>query len=138
MPITVGSTSITFNDSTTQSTAGLASAVTSVATGNGLSGGTITTTGTLTVACPTQNTVGSYAFVNLRPSSSGGYGSNYAIGTGTNQLMLGMLTVDSTGTNQGNDQSVGWNLITSGVSGTWKWMGHVNGGNHFAIACRVS
>ena len=27
--------------------------VTSVATGNGLSGGTITTTGTLTVACPT-------------------------------------------------------------------------------------
>jgi hypothetical protein len=112
--------------------------VTSVATGNGLSGGTITTTGTLSVACPASNTVGSYAFVQLRPSSSGGYNSNYAIGSGANQLMLGMLTADSTSENQGNDQTVGWNLTTSGISGTWKWMGNTNGGNHFAIACRVS
>ena len=62
MPITVSGTTITFNDSTTQTTAGKSGTVTSVATGNGLSGGTITTTGTLIIACPSFNTVGSYAF----------------------------------------------------------------------------
>jgi hypothetical protein len=36
--------------------------VTSVATGNGLSGGTITSTGTLTIAAPTTHSIGSYAF----------------------------------------------------------------------------
>ena len=34
--------------------------VTSVATGNGLSGGTITSSGTLVVACPSYNSVGAY------------------------------------------------------------------------------
>jgi len=34
--------------------------VTNVATGNGLSGGPITTTGTLIIACPTWGSVGSY------------------------------------------------------------------------------
>jgi len=137
MPVTIRSTDILFNNGTTQSTAATGT-VTSVATGNGLSGGTITTSGTLVVACPTQNTVGSYAFMQLRPSSSGGFGTNYGVGSGGNQVMVGMITPDSTATNQGNDQTFGWNLTTSGVSGTWKWMGSVNGGNHFAIACRVS
>jgi hypothetical protein len=36
--------------------------VTSVATGNGLSGGTITSTGTLVIAAPTYNSIGSYVF----------------------------------------------------------------------------
>jgi hypothetical protein len=86
----------------------------------------------------TQNAVGSYAFMQLRPSSSGGFGSNYSVGSGGNQVMVGMLTPDSDSTNQGNDQTFGWNLGTSGISGTWKWMGNVNGGRHFAIAVRVS
>ena len=46
----------------TISSSGGAGTVTSVATGNGLSGGTITTSGTLTVACPSFNSVGSYCF----------------------------------------------------------------------------
>lgn len=137
MPTTVRSGDILFNNGTTQSTAATGS-VSSVATGNGLQGGTITTTGTLSVACPTQNTVGSYAFMQLRASATGGFGTNYGVGSAGNQVMLGMLTVDIGSTNQGNDQLVGWNLTTSGISGTWKWMGNVNGGQHFAIACRVS
>jgi hypothetical protein len=76
--------------------------------------------------------------MQLRPSSSGGFGSNYSVGSGGNQVMVGMLTPDSDSTNQGNDQTFGWNLGTSGISGTWKWMGNVNGGRHFAIAVRVS
>jgi hypothetical protein len=76
--------------------------------------------------------------MQLRGSSSGGFGSNYSVGSGSNQVMVGMLSTDSAFENQSNDQTLGWNLTTSGVSGTWKWMGNVNGGQHFAIACRVS
>jgi hypothetical protein len=60
MPITISGTTITFNNGTTQTTAGGSGTVTSIATGNGLSGGTITSSGTLVIACPSLNTVGSY------------------------------------------------------------------------------
>jgi hypothetical protein len=55
--------------------------VTSVATGNGLSGGTITTTGTLVVAAPATNTIGSYihaGFVNDYNAGTLSYGSTVA------------------------------------------------------------
>jgi hypothetical protein len=43
--------------------------VTSVATGNGLSGGTITTTGTLVIAAPTYGSVGSYIYFSSSTST---------------------------------------------------------------------
>lgn len=88
--------------------------VTSVATGNGLSGGTITTSGTLTVTAPTANTVGSYVYGRLG-SFSGCinffFGSNYTAaaqdGTTTPKFSLGTVS---------NSNAQG------GISGTWKWM----------------
>lgn len=116
------------------------SGVTSVATGNGLSGGTITSTGTLVVACPAANTVGSYAMMTygqLGASNPVVYGSNYAIGNSANQLAL----MNFTG-NAGDWTGGGWsaNYTTSGVSGTWKWMaaGNTSGAASYGIACRVS
>jgi hypothetical protein len=50
------------NGTTWTSTAPSASGVTSVATGNGLSGGTITSTGTLTIAAPSLHSIGSYGW----------------------------------------------------------------------------
>lgn len=97
------------NGTTWVSQAGATGTVSSVATGNGLSGGTITTSGTLSIAAPGANTVGSYiyALVSSAPSSPYGpidYGSNYAIGTSPNQIRWP----------EGG---------TSGISGTWRWMG---------------
>jgi hypothetical protein len=93
-----------------------AGTVTSVATGNGLSGGTITSTGTLVVACPASNTVGSYAQIIgwANSGQSFSYGSNYGVGSV-----------------QGNTVVQLWNLANDGdwtspqtgsISGTWKWM----------------
>lgn len=62
MPITVGTTSITFNDSTTQSTA-FTGAVTSAVAGNGISVSGPTGAVTFSVAAPGYNTVGSYAAI---------------------------------------------------------------------------
>lgn len=94
--------------------------VTSVATGNGLQGGTITSTGTLSVACPSLNTVGSYALFIVRD------------GTGT--------------TNAGGTRASGFNYSdTAGrnagaPSGTWRCMGHSapDGGDSITTWCRVS
>ena len=130
MPITVSGTAITFNDATTQTTAftGGSGTVTSVATGNGLQGGTITTSGTLSVACPTYGTVGSYIFAffeNGGPVS----GTNYAGGTSTNQIASNSLNaVDFNDTRRVNP------------GGTWKWMGSTPSfpSNWIGLACRVS
>lgn len=132
MTITVGGTSITFNDSTTQSTAATGT-VTSVATGNGLQGGTITGSGTLSIACPTFNTVGSYAMVKANYTGTGfslSSGSNYSAGGGNAQIMSVSLVTDFTGYSD-----------TNNLSGTWKWMGNNTSFNYvawFGIACRVS
>jgi hypothetical protein len=91
-----------------------AGTVTSVATGNGLSGGTITSTGTLAVACPSFNSVGSYtlglfsnypniiitAGSNYSPTQSFGFANPYA----------------------NNGANVLWAQTTSNLSGTWKAM----------------
>jgi hypothetical protein len=99
--------------------------VTSVATGNGLSGGTITSTGTLVIACPTFNTVGSYCFA-LTQGTTLNPGSNYAANS-----QIQCYSVDPANT-QAN---------TSSISGTWKWMAattYSNGTGMMGIACRVS
>jgi hypothetical protein len=111
--------------------------VTSVATGNGLQGGPITSTGTLSIAAPAFNTVGSYV---MGGTSVGGgnlvdlaSGSNYAAGTGTNQIISFAHTGDVT--------TGGAITATNNLSGTWKYMGApVLGANSygFAICCRVS
>jgi len=134
MAITVGGTSITFNDSTTQSSAGLTSAVTSVATGNGLQGGTITSTGTLSVACPSFNTVGSYCFMSTNNfSGTKTAGNNYSAGSGNDQVQAVVYTWNSC-----NAISINSN---NQLSGTWKWMNASstqNGFNMLGIGCRVS
>lgn len=109
--------------------------VTSVATGNGLSGGTITSTGTLVVACPGFNTVGSYCYAAIQTENGQtvSAGGNYAAGLGNLQIY--------------SSANINGEFFTGGftaVSGTWKWMGAtvtciIGGGvSASAIACRVS
>ena len=114
--------------------------VTSVATGNGLQGGTITTTGTLSVACPAANTVGSYAAVTSRYEVSDFqrvFGSNYAGGNGYNSIGPGSVIL------QGGVTQIDFGA--SSLSGTWKWLSNTTnislGADRlavFGIACRVS
>jgi hypothetical protein len=66
--------------------------VTSVATGNGLSGGTITSSGTLIISCPTQGSIGTYGLVLTQGSQGYSLGSNYSnpagqVGSGTWKCM---------------------------------------------------
>lgn len=109
--------------------------VTSVATGNGLSGGTITSTGTLVIACPSFNSVGSYAFGifgAVGTSTTVTAGSNYSAGGGSSDIKSGQVETDNGG---------GAGLFTTNqLSGTWKWMGGSRSVNILsgAIVCRVS
>ena len=126
------------NGTTWVSQAGATGTVTSVATGNGLSGGTITSTGTLAVACPTFNTVGSYCFGVTTGQNDAtrtvSAGSNYSAGTGSNQ-MQSCADVDGTALASENN-----------LSGTWKWMGAFAylsepfqyNRNVASVVCRVS
>jgi hypothetical protein len=130
MPITVSGTTITFNNGTTQTTAAGSGTVTSVATGNGLSGGTITSSGTLVLAAPSFNTVGSYCTAFCNSALNGG--SDYSPGTGSGQIQsLARLN---------NDGFVRYNLNNSTMSGTWRWMTGNSSGANFILgsACRVS
>jgi hypothetical protein len=102
--------------------------VTSVATGNGLQGGTITSSGTLSVACPGANTVGSYCTVNYATFSAfndSSFGGNY-----------GMNYVASWNAGTGSIQESGYGAI----SGTWKLMSQGSAWNSaaFSLACRVA
>lgn len=118
---------------TISTSGGATGTVTSVATGNGLSGGTITTSGTLTVACPSFNSVGSYASVILYMGNGSALsgGSNYSTGGGQYQMQSGCVNVEC-----GSYTVNG----TTNLSGTWKWMGasRSSQGNIFGTACRVS
>jgi hypothetical protein len=122
-----------FNGATGAVTATIGTgSVTSVATGNGLSGGTITTTGTLVVACPTYNSVGSYVCSSVTNEFGDAFtaGSNYAAGTGRLQTAPAFYSSDAAQTVRG-----------SGLSGTWKWMAASSGGgysNSLGVSCRVS
>lgn len=160
MPVSINNTTLTFNDGTTMTSrpvtsvtgAGTVSVsastgavtitgtggtgtVTSVATGNGLQGGTITTSGTLSIACPGFNTVGSYAcakFNNKVGDTSAG--TNFSAGTGNNQIENAVWAGDESTYGAGNS-----------LSGTWKWMargvtntGGGSIGTWGGMACRVS
>jgi mucin-19 len=102
--------------------------VTSVATGNGLQGGTITSSGTLSVACPSFNTVGSYvcAFFNVTGGAAS-ISSGGTVSAGGGNLQLQSIEFINGGT-------------VNNLSGTWRWMSAPNGTNAPAsgIACRVS
>lgn len=129
MPVSINNTTLTFNDGTTQTTAATGT-VSSVATGNGLQGGTITTSGTLSVAAPGFNTVGSYCYVNR--NNGGGAtnsGSNYAAGGGSGQIRSGAY-----------NSSLGSFTASANLSGTWRWMAAPNGSADelYGVGCRVS
>jgi hypothetical protein len=113
-----------FPNQTITNTSSASGTVTSVATGNGLSGGTITTSGTLSVACPTFNTVGSYAFC-LTEGGSVSSGSNYSPTKSWTMYNAG----------EGLDADNSTNL-----SGTWKVMGASSSARsvYFWLGCRVS
>ena len=106
-----------------------AGTVTSIATGNGLSGGTITTSGTLTIAAPGFNTVGSYCLVGTNNNTTQvTAGSNYSAGASTLQIRAYNTSTGSA------------NIL----SGTWKWMGSTVPPNPCgdyapaAVGCRVA
>jgi hypothetical protein len=118
--------------------------VTSVATGNGLSGGTITSTGTLVVAAPSWNSVGSYVFGSVRKDSTAtiSYDSNVSAGLGDGQIAAMINT-------QIADPCIGRLTLLSDtrqnvLSGTWKMLNSVAGSNQFGstynatVAVRVS
>ena len=94
----------------TISSSGASGTVTSVATGNGLSGGTITTSGTLTLGSVGFNTIGSYCLCQVRTSGTVSLtaGSTYSAGSGNQQV-----------------QSMAYNagVVTNNLSGTWRYMG---------------
>jgi hypothetical protein len=121
--VTNGAGSITIASS------GGSGTVTSVATGNGLSGGTITTTGTLIIACPSYNSIGSYVWGRLDLAGGGTItsGADYSAGTANNQVSASHPV---TGAKVNN------------LSGTWKYMGATGtsgcGGPVTSLFCRVS
>jgi len=118
---------LTSNGTTWTSTAPAASGVTSVATGNGLSGGTITSTGTLVVACPSFNSVGSYCMGSVLIITAMNSGDNRTAGGSNDQV-------------QSSDTQL--SFLTNNLSGTWKWMGaNIPSSCNprvFGIFCRVS
>jgi hypothetical protein len=160
----IGLTGITFGDATVQNTAattGVTSltagtgisvsgatgavtvsatgggTVTSVATGNGLSGGTITSSGTLTLGDVSFNSVGSYgvftkfssgqAFPGTTASGSGlGYWSS---GTGANSFFEGSTRRAGNVVGTPGAGKAGFNSTTA-VSGTWRCMSGTNGGGY--------
>jgi len=121
--VTNGAGSITIASS------GGSGTVTSVATGNGLSGGTITTTGTLIIACPSYNSIGSYVWGRLDLAGGGTItsGADYSAGTANNQVSASHPV---TGAKVNN------------LSGTWKYMSGTGtsgcGGAVVSLFCRVS
>ena len=113
--------------------------VTSVATGNGLSGGTITTTGTLVIGCPAWLSVGSYA--TLWHMSTGTVGAGDTA-SGSN------LKYNISDGNASNAGDFGANYTSNSggtaTSGTWRHMGSGRTGDpcgpryYVGLWCRVS
>ena len=109
MSVILGSTGITFPDSTTQTTAATGSGtVTSVATGTGLTGGTITTSGTISLVT-TAGAVGTYGFLSTGNSLGITVNNTYA---GSSLKWSGVQAPSGGGYSGG---SVG--------SGTWRSLG---------------
>jgi hypothetical protein len=111
MPSSLNGTGLTFNSGQTLNSP----PVTSIATGNGLQGGTITTTGTLSIAAPSYNSVGSYILGAIYASSVT-TGGSYAAGSGANQVQAGTFAFSACGFPYFSGFSVN-------LSGTWRLMG---------------
>jgi hypothetical protein len=112
--------------------------VTSVATGNGLSGGTITSSGTLIIGCPSWLSIGSYA--TLWHMSTGTVGAGDTA-SGSN---LKYNISDGNASNAGDfGQSYTSNSGGTATSGTWRHMGSGKTGDpepryYVGLWCRVS
>jgi hypothetical protein len=78
--------------SITIASSGGAGTVTSVATGNGLTGGTITTSGTLSIAAPSATSVGSYAMGCPSVNNTASFGSTYSNIITFNNTNVGQTT----------------------------------------------
>jgi hypothetical protein len=109
--------------------------VTSVATGNGLSGGTITSTGTLTIAAPSFNSVGSYCWVSIYVGGATTFaaGASLAAGSSSGQVRNIYYTSGCCFANGENT-----------LSGTWRVFNRAQGASSGSnlgittIACRIS
>lgn len=145
MAISISGTTLTFNDNTTQTTAGITSAVTSAVAGNGVGVSGATGAVTFSAACPTFNSVGSYCFGGIYSSNNNfapTSGSNYSAGSGNQQVQSASTKFGV----QCGEYYVSGGKVTNNLSGTWKMMGAGFGGSYtidgnqqgIAIFCRVS
>jgi len=124
MTITVSGTTLTFNDSTTMTTAATGT-VTSVATGNGLTGGTITGSGTISLDFYTGSSgtntsfpIGTYVLVGntINATQASGASSPVMNNSRTTYISTG-------GTFGGSPYQFLWGsgsgVSVSALSGTW-------------------
>lgn len=128
MASSLNGTGVTFSNGSTQSVAwpGNTGTVTSVATGNGLQGGTITSSGTLSIAAPGFNTVGSYVTGYVYVIAGLSSAASVAAGSGTGQV-----------------QSYTGSTLQNNLSGTWRWMGasvaaNPCGATGVGVYCRIA
>lgn len=93
--------------------------VTSIATGNGLSGGTITTTGTLSIAAPTEGSIGSYVLAQTTTTGT------ITFGTSISATTLRVCGIQGQGSPDGNYRAATTkSLATATLSGTWKFLSY--------------
>jgi len=111
-PSTAGNV-LTSNGTTWASSAPPSGTVSSIATGNGLSGGTITTTGTLTIAAPSSGSVGSYCIAGS--PASGNNPTTFTPGSTVSGSTLRMNNISTTVSTSGYNPS---------FTGTWQCMGY--------------
>jgi hypothetical protein len=97
--------------------------VSSVATGNGLQGGTITSTGTLSITAPSYQSIGSYAsFTNQNANPTLTPNTNYS---GTQCTTIGQ-------------DSAGNPTVVGTAPGTWRMLGLTTSANSYWLGVRVS
>ena len=118
MAITTSGTSITFNDTTVQSTA-YTGAVTSAVAGNGVAVSGATGAVTFSASAPTIGSVGSYAFLGSTNTTGVAAGSTKA---GSNLRYAGLNTSPVNWGSSPNG-SIGPAGSTTAPAGTWMAMG---------------
>lgn len=130
---------LTSNGTTWVSSTPAAGGVTSVATGNGLSGGTITSTGTLVIACPSFDSVGSYC-ASPNPGASAGTPATLTVGATLSGGFISMGFFNRAGCGSCGYYYSGGSGTTQTMSGTWRFMGRnaANSNSYGALWCRVS
>ena len=113
-----------------------AGTVTSVATGNGLSGGTITTSGTLIIAAPSANSIGSWTIAAIQRNGSTGFTTNNGDTYAASSSPTGSITCYS---GQGTNSMTGtWRVYTgNSVSSRYDPCSNTQYGANF-VMCRIS